>query len=71
MLYWGKLHSTEDDSTHQRMDNDSGHQKMDSGFSDMFRATGITDVCMREGLVTFLRDKDGKVTVVTSHESEF
>ncbi|KAB5581407.1 hypothetical protein PHYPO_G00175320 [Pangasianodon hypophthalmus] len=58
MLYWGKLNSTEDDSSHQNI----------NGFDEMIRGTRITDVSIREGLATFLRDTDRKVTLVTSHK---
>lgn len=58
MLYWGKLNSTGNDSSHQEI----------HGFDQMFRATSITEVSITEGLATYLRDPGRKVTVVTSHK---
>ncbi|XP_053477985.1 probable E3 ubiquitin-protein ligase HERC3 isoform X1 [Ictalurus furcatus] len=57
MLYWGSLNSTGDDSSHENI----------NGSDQMFRGTRITDVSIREGLASFLRDTDQKVIVVTSH----
>lgn len=61
MLYWGSLNSTGDDSSHENI----------SESDQMFRGTRITDVSIREGLATFLRDTDRKVIVVRSHKREF
>lgn len=61
MFCWGKLNSTEDNSSHDNI----------NGFDLLFGRTQITDVSIKEGLMTFLRDSDRKVTVVMSQERKF
>ncbi|KAM9477009.1 putative E3 ubiquitin-protein ligase HERC3 isoform 2-T2 [Clarias gariepinus] len=56
MLYWGKLNSTGNDPSHQD----------DEGSNEIFRLKGSKDVSITEGLATFIRDPDRRVTIVTS-----
>lgn len=55
MLCWGKL-------------NSKASYGDINGFHQMFRRAKITDVSTKDGLTSFLRDADRRVTVVTSHK---
>ncbi|KAF7710123.1 probable E3 ubiquitin-protein ligase HERC4 [Silurus meridionalis] len=56
ILSWGKLNSTENDASHEN-----------KGFAAIYRRIKFLDLSITGGLVTFLRDTDRKVIVVTSN----